>query len=114
MTVGPKNLGTYLSANRNFHLALGLPWVDIRDRYRVGWCLKGLRRLVNTQVCRKLPITPKLLVKMRLCASIEWGDPRMVVLWAVMLLAFFTMSRKATTLRGKDRRIQRASALDAW
>jgi hypothetical protein len=31
---------------------------------------------------------------MRLCASIEWGDPRMVVLWAVMLLAFFTMSRK--------------------
>jgi hypothetical protein len=41
MTVGPKNLGTYLSANRNFHLALGLPWVDIRDRYRVGWCLKA-------------------------------------------------------------------------
>ena len=31
---------------------------------------------------------------MRLCASINWKDPRMVVLWAVMLLAFFTMSRK--------------------
>ena len=33
MTVDPKNLGTYLPAIRNFHLALGLPWVDIRDRY---------------------------------------------------------------------------------
>ena len=27
------NLGTYLSAIRNFHLALGFPWVDIRDRH---------------------------------------------------------------------------------
>ena len=35
MTVDPKNVGTYLSAIRNFHLALGLPWVDIRDHYRV-------------------------------------------------------------------------------
>jgi len=31
---------------------------------------------------------------MRLCASIEWGDPRMVVMWTVKLLALFTMSRK--------------------
>ena len=43
ITVDPKNLGTYLSAIRNFHLALGLPWVDIRaTRSRVGWRLKGL------------------------------------------------------------------------
>ena len=91
-------LGTYLSAIRNFHLALGLPWVDIRDRYRVGWCLKGLRRLRSTQVGRtQAPYHPGATSKdafVTLCTSIEREDPRMVVLWAVMLLAFFTMSRK--------------------
>jgi hypothetical protein len=112
MTVDPKNLGTYLSAIRNFHLALKLPWVDIRDRYRVGWCLKGLRRLVSTQVCRKLPITPELLVKTRLCASIEWGNPRMVVLCHVV--SFLHDVSQGQLLREKDRRMQRASALDAW
>jgi len=76
------------------HLALGLPWVDIRDRYCVCWCLKGLRRLVSTQVCRKLPITPELSIRMRMCTDNGWGDPRMEVVWAVMLSTFFMMSRK--------------------
>ena len=93
-TVDPKNLGGYLSAIRNLHLSFGLPWVDIRDRYRVGWVLKGLRRLIGAQVTRKLPITPELLVRMRQCGKVAWDEPRMVVVWAVMLLAFFTMSRK--------------------
>jgi len=95
------------------HLALGLHWVDIRDRYCVCWCLKGLRRLVSTQVCRKLPITPELSIRMRMCTDNGWGDPRMEVVWAVMLSTFFHDVSQGQFLRGKDRRFQRASTLDA-
>eukprot|EP00959_Pyramimonas_sp_CCMP1952_P022232 467545-Pyramimonas_sp.AAC.1 len=60
----------------------------------VGWLVKGLKRLQGPSLRKKLPITPQLLVRMRRCRQIDWADPRMVVVWAVMLLAFFTMSRK--------------------
>lgn len=94
-TVAPENLGKYLSAIRHLHLSLGLPWTDLRQRYKVGWLLKGLKRTaVAVGVRRKLPITPDLLRRMRVCPGLDWKDPRMVVVWAVMLLAFFTMSRK--------------------
>ena len=39
-------------------------------------------------------MTPELLVRMRRCRKIRWCDPRMKVVWAAMLLAFFTISRK--------------------
>ena len=93
-TVDPRNLSGYLSAVRNWHLSRGLPWVEVRDRYKVGWLLRGLRRVFSSPLKRKLPITPELLVRMRLCDGIAWEDPRMVVVWAAMLVAFFTMSRK--------------------
>jgi len=93
-TVAPENLSTYLSAVRNLHLSLGIPWVDLRDRYMVGWLVKGLRRLQGPKLRKKLPVTPELLVCMRKCPRINWEDPRMVVVWAVFLLAFFTISRK--------------------
>jgi integrase len=43
---------------------------------------------------RKLAMTPELLVRMRRCRKNRWCDPRMKVVWAAMLLAFFTISRK--------------------
>ena len=33
-TVAPENLSSYLSAIRNLHLSLGLPWTEIRERFR--------------------------------------------------------------------------------
>ena len=93
-TVEPRNLGGYLSAIRNLHLSLGLPWVDLRDRFMVGWVVKGLKRLIGGQIRRKLAITLALLARMRKCPGIDWKSPRMKAVWAVMLLAFFTISRK--------------------
>jgi len=93
-SVDPKNLGGYLSAIRNLHLSLGLPWVELRDRHIVRWVIKGMRGLIGTPRKQKLAMTPELLVRMRLCGKIRWCDPRMKVIWAAMLLAFFTMSRK--------------------
>ena len=93
-TVAPENLSGYLSAIRNLHLNLGLRWTELRDRYRVQWLLKGLKRESALVTKRKLPITPELLSRMRACPRLGWGDPRMKVVWAAFLLAFFTMSRK--------------------
>ena len=44
-TVEPRNLEGYLSAIRNLHLSLGLPWVLLRDRFMVGWVVKGGGRI---------------------------------------------------------------------
>ena len=93
-TVAPENLSGYLSAIRNLHLNLGLRWTELRDRYRVQWLLKGLKRESALVTKRKLPITPELLSRMRACPRLSWGDPRMKVVWVAFLLAFFTMSRK--------------------
>jgi hypothetical protein len=53
-----------------------------------------MRRLISTPRKQKLAMTPELLVRMRRCKTIRWWDPRMKVIWAAMLLAFFTISRK--------------------
>jgi hypothetical protein len=54
-----------------------------------------MRRSIGTPIRKqKLAITPELLVRMRRCRKIRWGDPRMKVVWAAMLLAFFAISRK--------------------
>jgi hypothetical protein len=54
----------------------------------------GLKRLCCTPVQQKLPITPALLVKLRLCDTIDWTHPVMVIMWAAMLVAFFCFLRK--------------------
>ena len=53
-----------------------------------------MRRLTSTPRKQKLAMTPELLVRMRRCKKIRLCDPRMKVIWAAMLLAFFTISRK--------------------
>jgi len=94
LTVDPKNLKTSLSAVRFLHERLGHVWVPVIDRFKVHRCLMGLKRLCCTPVQQKLPITPALLVRMRLCDTIDWTHPFMVVIWAAMLVAFFCFLRK--------------------
>ena len=57
-------------------------------------CVMGLKRLCLTPAKRKLPITPTLLMRMRLCPGIDWSTPIMVVVWGAMLVAFFCFLRK--------------------
>ena len=94
LTVDPKNLKGRLSAIRHLHLRMGLQWVPVSERYRVDRCLTGLMRLCPRAAKRKLPITPQLLIRMRQCPLIPWADPRMKVVWAAMLTAFFCFLRK--------------------
>ena len=89
LTVDPKSLKTSLSAVRFLHERLGYVWVPIIDRFKVHRCLMGLKRLCCTPVQQKLPITPALLVKLRLCDTIDWTHPVMVIMWAAMPVAFF-------------------------
>jgi hypothetical protein len=94
LTVDPKSLKTSLSAVRYLHERLGHGWVPITERFKVHRCLMGLKRRCCTPVKRKMAITPALLVQMRLCETIDWTHPWMVVMWGAMLMAFFCFLRK--------------------
>ena len=94
LTVDPKNLKTKLSAIRYLHERLGYVWIPPSERFMVHRCIMGLKRLCLTPVNRKLPITPALLIRMRLCRGIDWSTPTMVVVWGAMLIAFFCFLRK--------------------
>jgi hypothetical protein len=94
LTVDPKNLKTKLSAIRYLHERLGYVWIPPSERFMVHRCLMGLKRLCLTPVRRKLPITPALLMRMRLCTDIDWSTPLMDVVWGAMLIAFFCFLRK--------------------
>ena len=54
----------------------------------------GLKRLCLTPVKRKLPITPALLMRMRMCPNIDWSTPIIVVVLGTMLIAFLCFLRK--------------------
>jgi hypothetical protein len=94
LTVDPKNLKTKLSAIRYLHERLGYVWIPPSERFMVHRCIMGLKRLCLTPVRRKLPITPALLIRMRLCPYIDWSTPVMIVVWGAMLIAFFCFLRK--------------------
>jgi hypothetical protein len=94
LTVDPKNLKTKLSAIWYLHERLGYVWIPPSERFMIHRCLVGLKRLCLTPVRRKLPITPALLMRMRLCADIDWSTPLIVVVWGAMLIAFFCLLRK--------------------
>ena len=84
LTVDPKNLKTKLSAIRYLHERLGYVWTPPSERFMVHRCIMGLKRLCLTPVKRKLPITPALLMRMRMCPTIDWSTPTMVVMWGAM------------------------------
>jgi hypothetical protein len=94
LTVDPKNLKTKLSAIRYLHERMGYVWIPPSERFMVHRCMMGLKRLCLTPTKRKLPITPALLMRMRLCPDIDWSTPVMVVIWGAMLIAFFCFLRK--------------------
>ena len=101
LTVDPKNLKTKLSAIRYLHERLGYVWIPPSERFMVHRCIMGLKRLCLTPVRRKLPITPALLIRMRLCPDIDWSTPVMIVVWGAMLIAFFCFLRKDNFTVGK-------------
>ena len=73
----PKNLKTKLAAIRYLHERLrGFVWVPVSERFKVHRCIMGLKRLCLTPVRRKLPITPALLIRMRMCSTIAIGRLR--------------------------------------
>jgi hypothetical protein len=94
LTVDPKNLKTKLSAIRYLHERLGYVWIPPPEIFMVHRCIMGLKRLCLTPVKRKLPITPALLMRMRMCPNIDWSTPIMVAVWGAMLIAFFCFLRK--------------------
>ena len=86
------SVGKYLNIVRIIHRELGLP-NPLDDNYSLNMVLKGIRRAKGDLVHRKLPITPTILLKIRL--GLNLTKPHDTLFWAACLVAFFGLFRKS-------------------
>lgn len=59
--------------------------------YRYKRFLRGVKRYLGTAVQRKAPITPQLVL--RLAHLFDFDDSLQVVMWALFLVAFYSVLR---------------------
>lgn len=85
----------YLQIIRLIHLDLGFP-NPLENNFVVTSLLKGICRVKGTDVHRKLPITPEILLKVRSQLDLSVSDD--IVFWAICLTMFFGFLRKANVL----------------
>ena len=71
-------------------LGLELTW-DADYRYKL--MLRGAKRYLGTEVKRKAPIIPRLLLRM--AHLFDFSNPLHVAIWALFLVAFYSFLRKS-------------------
>jgi hypothetical protein len=82
---------------RILHLEWNLP-NPLANCYQFKCVMRGIRRQLGDQPCRKLPITPELLKEM--LSYLDMSSLRDAFLWAVMRLSFYGLLRIASVLCG--------------
>ena len=89
------SLKQYLNIICLMHMEQGLP-NPLEENHRLQLLLRGVRRVKGDSTTRKLPITPLLLLKIRLVLDLQ--DPNSTVFWAACLTTFFGMLRRSNVL----------------
>ena len=94
-TLTPQSIKVYLSAVRTLHLEHGLtdPTSEATNLQRL---LRGIKRVRGTASDSRLPITPSLLRAFVFHLNLAYPDH--LVLWAALLLAFFSFLRSGELL----------------
>lgn len=97
---GVKNLKAtsipkYLNIIRVLHKEHGLP-NPLEENWFLDMVIKGIKRTHGTQICRKLPITPDLLLQMK--QAIDVDAPKYAAFWAACCVLFFGLLRKSNVL----------------
>lgn len=91
----------YISGVRTLHVLLDSPY-EADNSVELKMTLRGLRRTKPHKVRQAAPLCPRLLA--RIYVNIVFQDPVQATLWALILLAFFTLARKSNlVVTGKQK-----------
>ena len=82
----------YLSGVRTLHVLCDVTYLG-KESIELKLMLRGLSRRNPHMVKQAAPLSPNILF--RLAATLDLNKPLDVTMWSLMLLAFFTMSRKS-------------------
>ena len=85
----------YLNILRILHLETGLQ-NPLENNYFLNSILQGIERIKGSLVQQKIPITPHILLWIRLLLDLH--KPCDILFWATCLLAYFGLLRKSNLL----------------
>lgn len=85
----------YMNVIRLLHVEWGLP-NPLIDDFHLTATLRGIRRHLGDKVCRKVPITPQLLL--HLLHKLDLSTSRDANVWAAALLMFFGLLRRSNVV----------------
>lgn len=88
----------YLNIIRILHLECNFP-NPCADSWFLKTTLRGIEKAKGTEICRKKPFTPELLLRLKY--QIRFSNPVDYVFWAACLIMFFGLLRKSN-LFGTD------------
>lgn len=94
----PSSVKQYLNIIRIIHLECNLP-NPCADSWFIKTTLKGIEKIKGTEVRRKTPMSPELLLKVK--GQLQFSKTVDYVFWAACLLMFFGLLRKSN-LFGTD------------
>ena len=94
-SLSASSIPAYLNAVRILHLEHGLA-DSTKNNFHLATTLRGIKRAKGLTVSQKKPITPQILLALR--NQLTWDDPWHATFWAVCLVAFFGLLRKANLL----------------
>ena len=87
-----ESIRNYLSGVRTLHLLCDVPYLG-KDSVELRMLLRGIARRNPHQTKQAAPLSPNILIK--LFEFVDFNNAQDCTLWALLLLAFFTMSRKS-------------------
>ena len=94
-SLSASSIPAYLNAVRILHLEHGLA-DPTKNNFQLATILRGIKRIKGLLVSQKKPITPQILLAFKNHLNLD--DPLHATFWAVCLVAFFGLLRKANLL----------------
>lgn len=94
----PASVKQYLNIIRILHLECQMP-NPCKDSWHLKMTLKGIEKVKGTDVQRKQPVTPHMLIELR--TKLDFSCTKNCVFWAACLTMFFGLLRKSN-LFGTD------------
>ena len=94
-SLSASSIPAYLNAVRILHLEHGHT-DPTKGNFHLATTLRGIRRIKGLTVSQKEPVTPKMLLAFK--HHLDLDNPVHATFWAVCLVAFFGLLRKANLL----------------
>ena len=94
-SLSASSIPAYLNAVRILHHEHGLT-DPTKNNFQLATTLRGIKRVKGLTVSQKKPITPQILLAFK--SHLNLDNPLHATFWAVCLVAFFGLLRKANLL----------------